>query len=461
MASITDIVAQKKNDAITKLYNQSQGIAPEPTPEEQAQQQYLLQYQAQLDAELLQKLAIAYWGRALTPAELDQGLALLAVNGHQPGPIIDYLAQSAEFLGRFHGLDLQSAITSAYQLTFARTPSASDLGWWLDQIEHGYSPVRIPAWLALNASGGDAAVLANKAVAAQQMTAAYETVLTKAFNANELAWTQGMRQLLSGVSATDDLSSISNALQKLAAGDTSVLTPSASLPNAPLVILYPFDDDGPSYSDNMTSKSLVRLNISGLDPQRQLAWVDLDGNGQFDLAADIAVPPTPLGFSQITVPLKSGVNGFQVYQTVNGVTSPPGTISIYRLQDTDVVTPGKNIAYAGSTISLELDRVIDWRVLDTNGDGRLQVRNLNDPNDTGELQIAWGSSGTNRPMLDNAQLSAAQISIPPYGSRFLTITGVTITAANPAAELDGELTLILVGVPDVQGGVNSNVVFTI
>ncbi|MCX7946523.1 MAG: hypothetical protein N2557_06095 [Hydrogenophilus sp.] len=228
-------------------------------------------------------------------------------------------------------------------------------------------------------------------------------------------------------------------------------------PPTPSLTLFSLDDDG-TVGDLVTTKSLVRLTVDNLDPNRQTAWIDTNGNGTYDLTKDIAIPPG--GSSRtISVPLVEGVNGFQAYQTRDGLTSSPGIISIFRLKDTDVVRPGQSSTYAGKTISLEFDRPVDWAVLDTNRDGKLDVKNLNQPGDTGELTIGWGSSGQNPPIIDNAQLAAALVDIPPYGSRFLTITGASITRADLTQPLAGNLTLILVSIPDLQGGVFSNIIF--
>lgn len=232
-------------------------------------------------------------------------------------------------------------------------------------------------------------------------------------------------------------------------------------PSAPNITLNPADDDG-TPGDWVTSKTLVRLTITNLDPQRKNAWIETDGNGQFDLNTDIPIPTG--GTSQtVWVPLADRNNTFQVYQARDDLTSLPNTISIFRLQTTDVVQPGKSASYAGKTISLEFNRPIDWARLDTNGDGKLDIHNLNDTTDSGELGIAWGASGTNPPILNDSELNALQLDLADlsYGGRFVTLSPVTITATDNTQPISGQLTLIFVGVPDVQDGITSNVIFTI
>jgi len=291
-------------------------------------------------ATTLQQLAIAYWGRPLTPEERQVGIDYLIKSGGNTQGVIDYLRSTPEFISYYTSPNFLDAITKAYQTLYHRGPTASEIAAALAQPD----PTLLPALLLQSENPLDQQLLAAKVLAAEQITQNYNTLLEGA---------QGNTLLLN---------------------------------------------------------EAVRAQLSQMS-----------------------------------------------------VTTPPGQIvAAIKNSPTDVVTPGKTAAYAGTTITLEFDRPIDWRRLDTNQDGKLDIRNLNQNGDTGELQIAWGGSGNNPPQLNNAQLAAAVIDpIPAYGSRFLTITGVAITAKDSTQPLDGDLTLILVGVPDVQYGITSNVVFTI
>jgi len=506
-------------------------------------------------ATTLQKLAIAYWGRPLTPEERQAGIDYLIKSGGNTQGIIDYLRKTPEFIAYYTtSPNFFDAITKAYQTLYHRGPTASEIAAALAQPDS----TLLPALLLQSANPLDQQLLAAKVLAAEQITQNYSTLLEGA-QGNTLLLNEAVRAQLSQMSVATPpgqiVAAIKNGLKSgllpsltatldsaddtAPAGDNTttkqtvtitigniasgalawwdkdgngkfdsgtdvavVLTnPTAGTgqltvnlqpgPNTftftqktpgndtaapptyltlwretgtttvatPTVALRAEDDDGIP-NDGVTSKSLVQLTVSGLSATRDIAWIDRDGNGAFDLTKDIAIAPG--GTTQnVWVPLAEGVNGFQVYQKENGITSLPGTINIYRVKGTDVVTPGQTAAYAGTTITLEFDRPIDWQRLDTNHDGKLDIRNLNQNGDTGELQIAWGGSGNNPPQLDNDQLAATVIDpIPAYGSRFLTITGVAITAPNPGP-IDGDLTLIVVGVPDVQDGITSNVIFTI
>ena len=507
-------------------------------------------------ATTLQKLAIAYWGRPLTPEERQVGIDYLIKSGGNTQGVIDYLRSTPEFIAYYTSPNFFDAITKAYQTLYHRGPTASEIAAALAQPD----PTLLPALLLQSANPLDQQLLAAKVLAAEQITQDYSTLLEGA-QGNTLLLNEAVRAQLSQMSVvvppgqivtTIKDSLASGLLPSLAAtlnpaddtapvGDNTTtkqsvtiiignIAPGAlawwdkdgngkfdpntdvavvptnptagigqitvnlqpgpntftftqkipgkdtaaiptyltlwneigndfSLPSAPTVALRAEDDDGIP-NDRVTSKSLVQLTVSGLSATREIAWVDLDGNGAFDLTKDIAIAQGGTAQS-IFVPLVEGVNSFQVYQKENGITSLPGTISIYRVKDTDVIT-GQTAAYAGKTITLEFDRPIDWRRLDTNKDGKLDIRNLNQTSDTGELQIAWSGHGNNPPQLNNAQLAATVIDpIPGYSSRFLTITGVDITAKDSTQPIDGYITLILAGVPDIQSGVTSNVVFTI
>lgn len=411
-------------------------------------------YQEQRTDQLLTQLALAYWGRALSPEELALGKQALQQSAGNPQPIIDYLVTTAEYRLVYPAQDPLSLITAPYLKLFGRNPTPSEISFWLTKSSEGLDLHQLPGLLVQNppSASSDAEALAAKTLVAQLMTTHYDTLLQQA-NGFEAQLHNTMRNQLDAVV---DQVTMNGTITAIANG-----TPTSVALTAPTLTLTPLDDDGIA-GDRVTSKTLVRLTVSNLDAARQNAWIETDGNGQFDLNADIAIPNGST-IQTVWVPLAAGVNGFQVYQTRDGLTSLPGTLSLFRLQTTDVVQPG-SAAYAGRTISLEFDRPIDWTKLDANGDSRLSVRNLNDSTDTdGELRIAWGSSGTNPPKLNNTELSAIEISLAdlPYGGRFLTLTPVSIAPADPTKDLDGNLTLILVGIPDVQSGIISNVIFTI
>lgn len=121
----------------------------------------------------------------------------------------------------------------------------------------------------------------------------------------------------------------------------------------------------------------------------------------------------------------------------------------------DVVTSGTG-AIIGTTITLEFSSPVDWKKLDADGNGILTIKNLNDPNDTGELGIAWGGKGG--ATLDNAGLSAAAVPLPADGDRFLSIPGVRLSD-NDTNEDNNEMSILVIGVTNSLTGAVSDVLF--
>lgn len=232
-------------------------------------------------------------------------------------------------------------------------------------------------------------------------------------------------------------------------------------PEAPSLDLIAIDDDGPDSTDNVTTKNLVQLDVSGLDASAELAWIETDGNGKFDLGSDVALA-TGATTTSALVQLTDGINGFSAYQTRDGLTSAAGSMTITMIQNTDVVT-SDNWAVVGTTVSLEFDRPVDWARLDTNDDGILSIST---PGNGGELQLAWGIGGKDFDF-EFTTFQAGQtepdpgtwiVEVPTYVGRFLTITDTPFTTG---AGTEGDAIMILVvGVPDVATGVTSDVYFT-
>jgi hypothetical protein len=253
-----------------------------------------------------------------------------------------------------------------------------------------------------------------------------------------------------------------NALTFYQTLDGKTLSPPAYLTlqyNAPAVSgpaldLNPADDDGPSDTDNITTASLVRIDVSGIDAKADFAWIDLNGNGIYDHGTDITLPKGQTS-PQAWVPLNIGINTLRAYETIGGQSIAGDPLTIIRTSTTDVVT-NATAAFVGTTLSLSFSGLVDWRKLDANKDGLITVHNLNDPNnDTGELKIAWGATGGLA--LDNDILSAASAPIPDPGSRFISFTGITATDSD--ANTPNSLTILVVGVPNLETGTLSDVLF--
>ena len=228
-------------------------------------------------------------------------------------------------------------------------------------------------------------------------------------------------------------------------------------PSAPILTLNSADDDGANTNDKLTSKNLVTLNVSNLSTKADMAWIERDGNGVFNLGTDISLAVGSTNTSSV-VSLTEGVNGFSAYQTVEGLTSPQGNLSVTLLKSTTVVGPlSRNMI--GTSISLEFDTAINWGAMDKNNDGTLSVSR---PGKGGELQITWGSTKSGAEILDFSgdTPTAAHWNVltPSYGSRFLTINDVSWQDSD--SSYLGSFSLLLVGIPDVSGSITSNVTFT-
>lgn len=217
----------------------------------------------------------------------------------------------------------------------------------------------------------------------------------------------------------------------------------------PVLDLDADDDDGSDNADDVTAKALVKINLSNLSDEADLAWVDIDGNAQFDVGGDISLNVID-GSASAVVPLDDGINSFTAYQTRDGVKSSPGHLTVVRItSDTVSVKAG---SYVGDVISLELNRPIDWALLDVDGDRFLYA---DAPDAEGvELQVAIASGGT----LNFNPPKVWTVPVPAAGSRFLTITNVNIT--DPDKDEANHLTILITGIPDGDGlGVTSNIVY--
>lgn len=247
-------------------------------------------------------------------------------------------------------------------------------------------------------------------------------------------------QMLAG--ETSDASYLTVTLGNPASPITQLATPVLDLNEA--------DDDGIDKSDNVTSKYFVRIDVSGLDPAADMAWIDLDGNGAFDLAADIRLT-TGAATTSTQVTLDEGVNGLAVYQVRDGLKSAAGMLTIFRANNTDTVQAG-DAAIIGNAMMLEFDRAVDWTSLDANGDGALTAGL---PGSGAELEIAWGSAGGETSLNDP---SAWSIPVPPAGSLYLTVSGLVLgdPDADPATN---NVSILVTGVPDVGSGITSDVLF--
>lgn len=237
-------------------------------------------------------------------------------------------------------------------------------------------------------------------------------------------------------------------------------------PGAPVLDLRTVDDDGADNSDNVTTKSLVRIDVSNLDPTASFAWLEKDGNGVYNAGKDIVLQ-TGASTATASVQLQeagigANLNGLSAYQIRAGLRSPEGALSVTFLKSLDVVKIVGGAALVGpsSLLTFQFDRPVDWNRLDTNADGQLQ---MGAPGSGAELSISIGGAPelgvTNSP-------SAWKAYVPDYPGIFLAISNVGVAFnqkpnTSPAEfYTEGELLVILNGIPDVSNQVTSDAWFS-
>ena len=116
------------------------------------------------------------------------------------------------------------------------------------------------------------------------------------------------------------------------------------------------------------------------------------------------------------------------------------------------IVGSKTGALNGSTLSLAFDRPIHWQSLDKNADGFLSASL---PGGQGELHIAIG--GKKGFKLENTQLDWL-IPTPAFGSQHLAISNVDWKDSDGGD--DAILSVLVIGLPDLQDGIKNNVLFT-
>lgn len=231
-------------------------------------------------------------------------------------------------------------------------------------------------------------------------------------------------------------------------------------PPAPTLDLRADDDDGLNNTDNVTTKSLVRIDVSNLDPNANFAWLERDGNGTYNAGKDIALQ-TGAATASATVQLTGGnlgdnVIGFSAYQTRAGLRSTEGALSVTYLKRVDTITSEGGswvIGPSGGTVSLKFDRPPDWMRLDINGDGKLT---LGTPGDS-DIELGISIGGEKDIAITNGP-SEWFADVPAYGVVFLTVFGVKGVVTDGGNPVIGAQ---IVGVPDLSSGLTSDVYWSI
>lgn len=249
-------VSLKPGNNTFAVYQQQADLVSEPT----YISVYLDPLQSARQTAVLDQLAIAYWGRPLTPEELQLGSTLLAQIGGDALPLARYLSQTPEFTMWLQGLDWQSALDRIYQSLFARSATPAEKTSWFNQYQQGLDPALIPYLLIQNAVGPDAAVLATKTLFSSEATEAYATLKETQPGSmkSDRILIEAERLLLHKVRDLPTLAASLNSLEAVV--------------SAPANVIKPVDG------------KLVKKVLS-LEFDRPIDWqrLDQDGNGSFTI----------------------------------------------------------------------------------------------------------------------------------------------------------------------------------
>lgn len=264
------------------VYQQKAGVVSDPA----YINVYLDPLQSAQQTVVLDQLAIAYWGRPLTPEERQVGTTVLAQTGGDAMPLARYLSQTPEFTMWIQGLDWQSALDRIYQSLFARNATPAEKTSWFNQYQQGLDPALIPYRLIQSAVGADAAVLATKTIFSSEATQAYATLKEKQAGnmKSDRILIETERLLLHKVRDLPTLASSLNSLEAVVSAPDNVIKSA----------------DG----------KLVN-NVLSLRFDRPIDWqrLDRDGNGSFTISE-------PGGIGELFISI-AGKNGFNLKNQVS------------------------------------------------------------------------------------------------------------------------------------------------
>jgi len=150
----------------------------------------------------VQKAYIAYYGRPADIGGLTYWADRLNAAGGNLSAIIQAFGTSAEAQDLYGDMSYAAAVNTIYNQIFGRDADTTGLNWYVQRLGNGtFTLVDVAQRIIDGATGSDATIVANKLVAAQSFTDAFDTtaeiVAYDGVNANEIA-----RDWLNDVGAT-------------------------------------------------------------------------------------------------------------------------------------------------------------------------------------------------------------------------------------------------------------------
>lgn len=120
----------------------------------------------------VQRVYIAYYGRAADPAGSDYWTGRLAFEDHSLDAIIDQFATSEEAHQRYGGMDNAELIDTLYRQMFGRLPDPDGRQFYIDSLTSGERTLQtIMLDVLYGAQNEDASIIANKLEVARYFTA--------------------------------------------------------------------------------------------------------------------------------------------------------------------------------------------------------------------------------------------------------------------------------------------------
>jgi hypothetical protein len=150
----------------------------------------------------IQKVFIAYYGRAADPVGLAYWEAQLASNNGDLASIMNSFGSSEEAAALFGNLSNTNKVNTLYQQMFGRDADVAGLMYYAGQLTAGtMTAVSIAQNIFDGSSGADATILTNKLAVAKYFTSAIDTVSEIVSYAGDAA-AASARAMLATVSAT-------------------------------------------------------------------------------------------------------------------------------------------------------------------------------------------------------------------------------------------------------------------
>ena len=186
--SLTDVVSVITGEVVVV------DLAPDPTPNDTGIDR--------IHTDTVQKVFIAYYGRAADPVGLRYWEAQLESSGGNLASIMNSFGNSLEATTLFGSLNSTAKINMLYQQMFGRDADFAGLMYYSQQLTAGTMTAASIAQNVLDgASGTDSTIITNKLAVAKAFTTAIDTATEIASYAGDVA-AAAVRTMLSTVNET-------------------------------------------------------------------------------------------------------------------------------------------------------------------------------------------------------------------------------------------------------------------